>query len=202
MKKYDIIFVGGGQAGVFGAYEAAKLNPKAKILVIDKGRMLKQRVCPKEKSGKCTKCEICSIIYGVSGAGAYSDSKFNMDYRVGGDVHIVTGKAIVNETIDYIVEIYKHFGFDEKPAGMTYNQKMEEIKKRCIENGVQLVDTPTMHLGTDGSRQLYSRLIEHLINSGVEFATERGLEKFVIENISDDFTPIKYKGYHDCKLVL
>ena len=182
MKKYDIIFVGGGQAGVFGAYEAAKLDPKAKILVIDKGRMLKQRVCPKEKSGKCTKCEICSIIYGVSGAGAFSDSKFNMDYRVGGDVHTITGKAIVNETIDYIVEIYKHFGFDEKPAGLTYNQKMEEIKKRCIENGVQLVDTPTMHLGTDGSRQLYSRLIEHLINSGVEFVTERGLEKFVIEN--------------------
>lgn len=182
MKKYDVIFVGGGQAGIFGAYEALKLDSKAKVLIIDKGRMLKQRVCPKEKTGICIKCSICSIIYGVSGAGAFSDSKFNMDYRVGGDVHTVVGKGKVNETIDYVVSIYKEFGFDEKPSGLVYNPKMEEIKRRCIENGVQLVDTPTMHLGTDGSRELYSKLIDFLLGAGVEFSTERDLEEFIIEN--------------------
>ena len=59
--------------------------------------MLKNRVCPKETLGNCVNCPTCSIIYGVSGAGAFSDSKFNMDYRVGGDVHTVTGKKVVNE---------------------------------------------------------------------------------------------------------
>ena len=49
---YDIIFLGGGQAGIFGAYEAIKLNENLKILVIDKGKMLDSRVCPKEKLGK------------------------------------------------------------------------------------------------------------------------------------------------------
>lgn len=206
MKKYDIIFVGGGQAGIFGAYEAVKLNPEAKILVIDKGRMLKQRVCPKEKTGKCVKCPICSIIYGVSGAGAFSDSKFNMDYRVGGDVHTITGKTLVNDTIDYIVDIYKTFGFDEKPSGLNYNQTMEEIKKRCIENGVQLVDTPTMHLGTDGSRELYSRLIDHLLNKGVEFVTERSLERFVIENGAAKGVVVSHKDveetYHSENIII
>ncbi len=179
--KYDVIFVGGGQAGIFGAYEAKEKNPDAKILIIDKGRMLKERICPKEKSGVCTKCKICAIIYGVSGAGAFSDSKFNMDYRVGGDIHTVVGKKIVNDTIQYIVDIYKKFGFDEEPTGLVFNKEMNIIKKKCIENGIQLVDTPTMHLGTDGSRILYAKLIEDLLHKGVEFVTERSFEDLVIE---------------------
>src|SRR3712207_7512153 len=70
-------------------------------------------------------------------SGAFSDSKFNMDYRVGGDVHTVVGKKIVNETIDYVVSIYRDFGFQEEPAGLKYNKVMEEIKRKCIENGVR-----------------------------------------------------------------
>lgn len=179
---YDIIFLGGGQAGVFGAYEAINKDKNLKILVVDKGQMLKKRVCPKETLGRCVKCPICAIIYGISGAGAFSDSKFNMDYRVGGDVHILTGKTVVNETIKYVANIYKKFGFDEKPTGLEFNQTMLDIKKRCIENNVQLVDTPTMHLGTDGSRALYTRLVEDLLEKGVTFLTERTAEEFIIEN--------------------
>ncbi|MGB0405312.1 MAG: pyridine nucleotide-disulfide oxidoreductase, partial [Fusobacterium sp.] len=124
--KYDIIFLGGGQAGVFGAYEAMKLNPNLKVLIIDKGRMLKERVCPKEKLGKCVNCPTCAIIYGVSGAGAFSDSKFNLDYKVGGDVHKIVDKAIVNDTINYVVDIYRKFGFNEEATGLKYNTAMEE----------------------------------------------------------------------------
>ncbi|MGL4254611.1 MAG: NAD(P)/FAD-dependent oxidoreductase [Fusobacteriaceae bacterium] len=192
--RYDIIFIGGGQAGVFGAYEAMKKNPALKVLVIDKGRMLEHRICPKEKTGTCVKCPTCAIIYGVSGAGAFSDSKFNMDYRVGGDVHTIVGKQIVNETINYVVDIYKEFGFDEKPSGLTYNQTMMEIKRRCIENGVQLVDTPTMHLGTDGSRKLYGRVLTHLLQAGVEFKVERDLEEFHIENGQVKGVKVTHKG--------
>ena len=32
--KYDIIFLGGGQAGVFGAYEAVEKKDGAKVLKI------------------------------------------------------------------------------------------------------------------------------------------------------------------------
>lgn len=197
MKNYDIIFLGGGQAGVFGAYEAVEKNPDLKVLVIDKGRMLTQRVCPKEKLGKCVKCPTCAIIFGVSGAGAFSDSKFNMDYRVGGDVHIVAGKAVVNETIKYVVDVYKKFGFDEKPTGVEYNQKMLDIKKRCIENNVQLVDTPTMHLGTDGSRELYTRLVNYLLERGVEFATERSVEGLVVEDEKIKGVVVSHKGQEE-----
>lgn len=192
--KYDIIFLGGGQAGVFGAYEAIQRKEGLKILVIDKGKMLKQRVCPKEKLGRCVNCPTCAIIYGVSGAGAFSDSKFNMDYRVGGDVHTVTGKEIVNNTIKDVVKVYRKFGFNEEPAGLKYNTTMENIKRSCIENGVQLVDTPTMHLGTDGSRKLYSMLIDYLLEKGVEFLTDREIESLITENNSVKGVNVSFKG--------
>jgi len=180
--NYDIIFVGGGQSSIFGAYEAITKNPKLKIMIIDKGQMLKKRVCPKEKLGYCVNCPTCAIIYGVSGAGAFSDSKFNMDYRVGGDVHTVTSKNLVNETIQYVANIYKSFGFGDKATGLVYNEEMENIKRRCIENDIQLVDTPTMHLGTDGSRELYTRLIDSLLEKGIEFTPNSEFLDFIIEN--------------------
>lgn len=181
-KEYDILFLGGGQAGVFGAYEAAKKHPNLKIAIIDRGKMLDKRICPKEKLGYCVNCPTCAIIYGVSGAGAFSDSKFNMDYRVGGDVHTVVGKKIVNETIDYVVSIYRDFGFQEEPAGLKYNKVMEEIKKKCIENEVQLVDTPTMHLGTDGSRKLYQKMLEFLVSKKVDFIVDAKIIDLIVEN--------------------
>ena len=192
--KYDTIFLGGGQAGIFGAYEAVEKNSDLKVLVVDKGRMLKNRVCPKETLGKCVNCPTCAIIYGVSGAGAFSDSKFNMDYKVGGDVHTVTGKEVVNQTIKDVVSVYRKFGFNEEPSGLKYNTTMEEIKRRCIEHGIQLVDTPTMHLGTDGSRKLYTMLVDHLLEKGVEFATEREVEELIIEDGKIKGAVVSHKG--------
>ena len=197
MKKYDIIFLGGGQAGIFGAYEAMEKNSALKVLIVDKGKMLKNRVCPKETLGKCVNCPTCAIIYGVSGAGAFSDSKFNMDYKVGGDVHTITGKEVVNQTIKDVVAVYRKFGFNEEPSGLKYNTTMEEIKRRCIEHGIQLVDTPTMHLGTDGSRKLYTMLVDYLLEKGVEFATEREVEGLIIENRKIKGAKVSYKGQEE-----
>lgn len=192
--KYDIIFVGGGQASIFGAYEAMAQNPELKVLIVDKGQMLKKRVCPKEKLGYCVNCPTCAIIFGVSGAGAFSDSKFNMDYRVGGDVHTITSKNLVNDTIQYVANIYKDFGFGDEPTGLRYNDEMEVIKRRCIENDIQLVDTPTMHLGTDGSRELYTRLIDTLLDKGVEFSATSEFVDFIIEDNKANGIIIEVKG--------
>ena len=181
-RSFDIIFVGGGQSSIFGAYEAINANPELKIMIVDKGQMLKKRVCPKETLGRCVNCPTCAIIYGVSGAGAFSDSKFNMDYRVGGDVHTITSKDLVNDTIQYVAGIYRDFGFGDEPTGLKYNDEMEKIKRSCIENDIQLVDTPTMHLGTDGSRELYTKLIDVLLEKGIEFSPNTDFLDFIIEN--------------------
>ena len=43
MKEYDIIVVGSGAGGVFIAYELAKLDIDASVLILDKGGRLADR---------------------------------------------------------------------------------------------------------------------------------------------------------------
>ena len=38
MKKYDVVIVGAGPAGLFCAYELIENNPNLKVLMLDKGK--------------------------------------------------------------------------------------------------------------------------------------------------------------------
>ena len=94
MKKYDIVIVGAGPAGIFAAYELFKKNPNLKVALIDKGLDIYARSCPilEEKVEKCpvrsdgtSGCSpACSITNGFGGAGAFSDGKFNITHEFGG----------------------------------------------------------------------------------------------------------------------
>ena len=46
---YDVVIVGAGPAGLFCAYELTQKNPNLKILMLEKGRLVKNRVCPMNK---------------------------------------------------------------------------------------------------------------------------------------------------------
>lgn len=176
---YDLIFVGSGQSAIIGAYEALLINPHLKILLIDKGLMWQSRLDAVNSSHKNS---LSPIIYGVGGAGAFSDCKFNLDYRVGGDVYTMVGKQIVNTTIDYIVQLYRELGCTVEPIGQNITPEVLNITKSCIENHVQLVNTLTMHLGTDGARELYTKLIQLLIDKNIQFETSVEWNDLIIEN--------------------
>ena len=53
MKNYDVIIVGAGPAGIFTALEMVKRGTDKKILIIEKGRAIENRSCPKSKTKKC-----------------------------------------------------------------------------------------------------------------------------------------------------
>ena len=38
MKKYDVVIVGAGPAGLFCAYELIEKNPKLKVVILEKGK--------------------------------------------------------------------------------------------------------------------------------------------------------------------
>ena len=78
MKKYDVVIVGAGPAGLFCAYELIENNKKLKIALIDKGKRAETRMCPmKVNGGKCVNCPTCQILSGYGGAGTFSDGKLN-----------------------------------------------------------------------------------------------------------------------------
>ena len=46
-QKYDVIIVGAGPSGIFCAYELMDKNPELRVLMIEKGRSIELRKCPK-----------------------------------------------------------------------------------------------------------------------------------------------------------
>ena len=52
MQKYDVLIIGAGPAGIFTALEMLKLGSDKKILIVEKGRAIENRSCPKSKTLK------------------------------------------------------------------------------------------------------------------------------------------------------
>ena len=63
----DVVIVGAGPAGIFTALEMLRRGSKKKIVMVEKGRELTRRSCPKAKTGKCMNCKpVCHITTGFS----------------------------------------------------------------------------------------------------------------------------------------
>lgn len=75
---YDVIIIGAGPSGIFCAYELIRQKPELKILMVEKGRPIEKRVCPKRTTKVCVGCKPCSITTGFAGAGAFSDGKLSL----------------------------------------------------------------------------------------------------------------------------
>ena len=83
---YDVVILGCGEAGIFAAYELARLHPDLKITALDQGRDIYHRSCPivAGKVKECIHCPVCHTMCGFGGAGAFSDGKFNSTTQFGG----------------------------------------------------------------------------------------------------------------------
>ena len=53
---YDVIIIGAGPSGIFCAYELIRQKPELKILMVEKGRPIEKRVCPKRTTKVCVGC--------------------------------------------------------------------------------------------------------------------------------------------------
>ena len=47
---FDVIIIGAGPSGIFCAYELSQKKPDLRILMIEKGRRIEDRSCPKRKT--------------------------------------------------------------------------------------------------------------------------------------------------------
>ena len=167
--KYDLVIVGDGPAGIFTAIEMLRHGSKKKILIIEKGKAIENRACPKTKTKKCMNCQpYCHITTGFSGAGAVSDGKLSLSYEVGGDLPSLIGADLAQDTIDYTDKIYLEFGADTHIEGLENTDEVKAIRKRAIQAGLKLVDCPIRHLGTEKAREIYYAMEQYLLENGVE----------------------------------
>ena len=180
---YDLIIVGAGPAGIFTALELVKKGSKDKILIIEKGRSVEKRVCPKSKTKQCVNCKpYCNITTGFSGAGAFSDGKLSLSPEVGGDLPELIGTEMAEELIKYADSLYLEFGADSKVEGVGNTEKVKDIRKKAIQAGLKLVDCPIRHLGTEKAQEIYYKIEQYLLNNGVEIKFNVNVEDIIIEN--------------------
>ena len=167
--KYDTLIVGAGPAGIFTAIEMLRRGSRKKILIVEKGKAVENRSCPKAKTGHCMNCKpYCHITTGFSGAGAFSDGKLSLSASVGGDLPNLVGEDLVQQTIDYTDKIYLEFGADENIEGLNNDEEVKEIRRNAIRAGLRLVDCPIRHLGTEKNHEIYYAIEQYLLNNGVE----------------------------------
>lgn len=173
MQK-DIVIIGAGPAGIFTALELVRKGTKQSILMVEKGKAIEKRRCPKHQTKQCVNCKPCHITTGFSGAGAFSDGKLSLSSEVGGDLPSLIGDLQAEELIAYADSIYLEFGADTRVEGISDADEVKEIRKRAIQAGLKLVDCPIRHLGTEKAQEIYLAIEQYLLANGVEilFDTE------------------------------
>jgi len=181
--KADVVIVGSGPAGIFTALEMIKRGSKKKIIIVEKGRAVEDRRCPKDKTRRCVNCKpYCHITTGFSGAGAFSDGKLSLNYEIGGDLPNLIGADYAQETINYVDSIYLDFGADTKIEGISNTAAIKDIRKRAIQAGLKLVDCPIRHLGTECAQDLYYAIEQYLLNHGVEMLFDHACTDLILKD--------------------
>ncbi len=188
-NKYNVIIIGMGPSSIFCAYELIQLGKAEKVLLIEQGKRVENRICPIEKTGKCTKCKpFCNITSGFSGAGAFSDGKLSLynddddDIYVGGNLHKYIGVDETKKLIDYTDEIYLKFGADTKLEGVKYKEEVTKIRKKSQKEGINLIDIPIRHLGTEKAHELYGKLEDYIEHNNITMMFETIVEDLIIED--------------------
>ena len=171
MMKYDVVIAGGGIGGLMTAYKIVTKKPALKVVVIDKGRALDKRKCPISNHlvNECIKCKQCAIMEGIGGAGAFSDGKFNITTEYGGWLQDYLGNEVTMRYINEVADILDEFGATKKQYTPS-----DEIKLRCLQHDLYLLQATVKHLGTDGNLKVMSNLMEFL-STKADFVTENAV---------------------------
>ncbi|MDE6891595.1 MAG: NAD(P)/FAD-dependent oxidoreductase, partial [Lachnospiraceae bacterium] len=166
-NKFDVIIIGAGPGGIFCAYELMDKKKDLRVLVVEKGRSIEKRQCPKRVTKQCVGCKPCSITTGFAGAGAFSDGKLSLSPDVGGNLPAILGYEKTEELIRESDNIYLKFGADTSVYGMDKQAEIREIRKKAINANLKLVECPIRHLGTEEGYKIYEKLQHHLEEAGV-----------------------------------
>ena len=202
MKQYDVIIIGAGPSGIFCAYELKRQKPDMKILMVEKGRCIEDRRCPKRKTKVCVGCQPCSITTGFAGAGAFSDGKLSLSPDVGGTLPEILGYEKATELINEADSIYLQFGADKKVYGIEDQQAITDIRSKAIRANLKLIECPIRHLGTEEGYKIYTRLQHHLLDAGVEILFKTMVEDIIIEDgAAKGVTTDKGESYYAPEIV-
>ncbi len=177
-KKYDVIIIGSGPAGIFAAMELARTN--LKVLLLEKGKDLDQRLCPvQDRARRCIACSPCHLVCGLGGAGAFSDGKLTLSADVGGRLEELIGRDETERLVKYVDGVYLKFGAPDRVYGV--GDEVESLRRRATLANLRLVPVRLRHMGTERSRQVLQEM-RSFLNSHVEVRLNEMARSIVVRN--------------------
>ncbi len=180
-NQFDVIIIGAGPGGIFCAYELLDKKKDLKVLLLEKGRSIEKRQCPKRLTNQCVGCKPCSITTGFAGAGAFSDGKLSLSPDVGGNLPAILGYDKTQELIRESDNIYLKFGADTKIYGVDKQAEIRETRLKAINANLKLVECPIRHLGTEEGYKIYEKLQHRLEEQGAELIFNTMVEEILVE---------------------
>jgi len=180
-RRYDVIIVGAGPAGIFTALELSKRGGLS-ILMLEKGLDIEKRHCPARELGKgCAQCNPCRLLCGWGGAGAFSDGKLTLSPAVGGWLTELLSEEEVSDLIQRVDETFVRFGATG-PVHGTNTDEIERLEKRAALAGLKLVSVPIRHMGTGRTGDVLRAMRDELTACGVEIRTKTKVDRILTEN--------------------
>lgn len=161
----SVIIIGLGPAGLFASKEL--LNAGFKVIAIEKGKS------PKERTKK-------DLLFGVGGAGLYSDGKLNFNPFIGGDLTEFVNFEEANKIIAEVHNSFKRMGMNNGYINQT--EKMQELKERALRNGIKFVEIKQKHIGSDYLPGIIENMYHTLIKNGLELHLETDAQDVIIKN--------------------
>jgi uncharacterized FAD-dependent dehydrogenase len=186
-SHHDVIIVGTGPAGIFAALEIVKQGGR-RVLMIEKGSDIQDRTCPMHDADTpCAQCELCGILSGWGGAGAYSDGKLTLTTAFGGWLGEYLPQHELDAFISYVDDIYRRYGAGQEVHGENATA-VERLRRKARSYDLDLVPARIRHIGTDLCRDVLKNIrnelegkVSLLFNTPVsQIIIERGTASGVI----------------------
>lgn len=192
MKKYDVAIIGGGISGIMSAYRLTEKNPALKVVLLEKGHDIHNRICPiiTKKTDNCIRCKSCAIMEGMAGAGAFSDGKYVISTEYGGWLTDFLEPSTVLNYIEQADKLLVSFG-----ATKDRFMPNDELKTLCLKHDLHMSQAQLKHLGTDENFNTMAHMIEHIskkceIITGANVTDVNASEHTVKYQVKDEMTEL------------
>jgi uncharacterized FAD-dependent dehydrogenase len=184
------LIVGAGASGLLMAHELERLG-ETDFLVLDRGHDLNTRERLVTDPEVPEKTAARAVLYGIGGAGLFSDGKLNFSPRIGGNPLTVISERLHRELSDYTI---RHFRLDVTRPD--YGLKAALERSLFGDMTWELVPVPQAHIGSDHLptfvRTLTGPFRDRLLDqhrvttvdlADGEFVLEAGSQRFVSERL-------------------